>query len=114
MYIDLPCQSRDRVSTAKARGSRIGDMNRGRWEFDTVANMSTSGVPQTMRYFSRFLGEGTTLSILADLDEIGGLLSCSDSVGYALLRLLCSEPLTRGEVRLSNVARWGNGSLLAC
>ena len=24
-------------------------MNRGRWEFDRVANMSTSGVPQTLK-----------------------------------------------------------------
>ena len=29
----------------RARSYAIGDMNRGRWEFDTVANMLTSGVP---------------------------------------------------------------------
>ena len=49
MYIDLPCQSWDRASTARALGSGIGDMNRGKWEFDTVAKMSTSGVPQTLK-----------------------------------------------------------------
>ena len=60
------------------------------------------------------LGWGSTLSVLADSDEIGGLLSCSDSLKYVLLGLLCSEPLTSREARLSNVTRWGNGSLLAC
>ena len=49
-----------------------------------------------------------------DSDKTGGLLSSSDSLEYVLLGLLCSEPLTRGEDRLSNVTRWVNGSLLAC
>ena len=44
MYIDLPCQS-----SARARGSGTGDMNHGRWELDTVANMSTSGDPQSLK-----------------------------------------------------------------
>ena len=89
-------------------------MNQGRWEFDTVANMSTSGVPQSPKIRFTISGGGSTLSILADSDEIGGLLSRSDSLEYVLLGLLCSEPLTRGEARLSNVTRWGNRSLLAC
>ena len=45
-YIDLPCQSWDRASTASNWGSGIGDMNWCRRVLWTVANMSTSGVPQ--------------------------------------------------------------------
>ena len=62
-------------------------MNRGRWEFDTVANMSTSGVNQNQKMRFTISGGGTTLSVLADSDEIGGLLSRSDSLEYVLLGL---------------------------
>ena len=31
-------------------------MNRGRWEFDSVANMSSSGVPQTLKIRLTILG----------------------------------------------------------
>ena len=61
--------------------------------------------PKTRRCSSRSRGGDSNLSVLADSDEIGGLLSHSDSLEYVLLGLLCSEPLTR-EARLSNVARW--------
>ena len=62
-------------------------MNQGRWEFDAVMNMSTTGVPKTRRCGSRFRGRDSTLSVLADSDEIGGLLSRSDSLEYVLLGL---------------------------
>ena len=94
-----------------ARGSGIGDMSRGRREFDTLAYMSISSVPQTLKIS---LGVGTTLSELAASDEIGGLLSCSDSLENVLLGLYRSEPLTRGEARLLDVTRWESVSLLVC
>ena len=93
-------------------------MSRGRREFDTVAYMSISSVPQTLqipcRYDELSLGVGTTLSELAASDEIGGLLSRSDSLENVLLGLYRSEPLTRGEARLLNVTRWESVSLLVC
>ena len=66
------------------------------------------------RYDEISLGVGTTLSELAASDEIGGLLSCSDSLENVLLGLYRSEPLTRGEARLLNVTRWESVSLLVC
>ena len=101
-----------RGSTAMARGSGIGDISHGRREFDTVAYMSISSVPKPCRYDILSLGVGTTLSELAASDEIGGPLSCSDSLEKVLLGLYRSEPLTRGEARLLNVTRWESVSLL--
>ena len=64
-------------------------MNQGRWEFDAVANMSTTNVPQNPKMRFTISGGDSILSVLADADEIGGLLSRSDSLEYVLLRLLC-------------------------
>ena len=89
-------------------------MNRGRWEFDTVANMSTSGVPQTLKIRLTISGCRDHSVAIGWFRRDRWSAITSDSLGYALLRLLCSEPLTRGEARLSNVTRWGNGSLLVC
>ena len=68
--------------------------------------------PKPCRYDVLSLGVGTTLSELAASDEIGGLLSRSDSLEKVLLGLYRSEPLTRGEARLLNVTRWESVSLL--
>ena len=70
--------------------------------------------PKPCRYDLLSLGVGTTLSELAASDEIGGLLSRSDSLENVLLGLYRSEPLTRGEARLLNVTRWESVSLLVC
>ena len=70
--------------------------------------------PKPCSYDVLSLGVGTTLSELAASDEIGGLLSRSDSLENVLLGLYRSEPLTRGEARLSNVTRWESVSLLVC
>ena len=70
--------------------------------------------PKPCRYDVLSLGVGTTMSELAASDEIGGLLSRSDSLENALLGLYRSEPLTRGEARLLNVTRWESVSLLVC
>ena len=48
LNIDLPCQSY-RTSIARARGSRIGDVNWGRCLLWTVANMSIVGVPYVLK-----------------------------------------------------------------
>ena len=53
--------------------------------------MSTTGVPKLRKFHSRFQDGGSTLSISADWDEIGGLLSRSDSLECVLLRQLCFE-----------------------
>ena len=70
--------------------------------------------PKPCRYDELSLGVGTTLSELAASDEIGGLLSSSDSLENVLLGLYRSEPLTRGEARLLKVTRWESVSLLVC
>ena len=70
--------------------------------------------PKPCRYDILSLGVGTTLLELAASDEIGGLLSRSDSLENVLLGLYRSEPLTRGEARLLNVTRWESVSLLVC
>ena len=70
--------------------------------------------PKPCRYDVLSLGVGTTLSELAAPDEIGGLLSRSDSLENVLLGLYHSEPLTRGEARLLNVTKWESVSLLVC
>ena len=70
--------------------------------------------PKPCRYDELSLGVGTTLSELAASDEIGGLLSRSDSLENVLLGLYRSETLTRGEARLLKVTRWESVSLLVC
>ena len=94
MYIDLLCQSWDRASTASARGSVTGDMNWSRRLLWTVANISTSGVPQNwkIRLTVSEFRRPCTLSESADWVWIGGPLPRSSILECVWLWELCPEP----------------------